>query len=173
MRLCTAGMTSGTIQEQGTFCKMGFTDQRCCHDEIRGLHGRKSGEDIGSFKGDLETPRPRLPFYTTFFRELGSALFRILSHAAMVIMDRFRGRDHTSPASSTMIDQDPEKKPQMLKGGAKEIFRVRIIAMAIIVSMGGVCILQITCNCPRLTFHSSSLDTTLVKSLGSWRCRIS
>ena len=38
-----------------------------------------------------------------------------------------------------MIDQDPEKKPQMLKGGVKEIFRMRIIAMAIIVSMGGVC----------------------------------
>jgi SP family sugar:H+ symporter-like MFS transporter len=43
-----------------------------------------------------------------------------------------------------MIDQDPEKKPQMLEGDAKEIFRVRIIAMAIIVSMGGVRILQIT-----------------------------
>jgi hypothetical protein len=72
-----------------------------------------------------------------------------------------------------MIDQDPEKKPQILKGGTKEIFRVRIIAMAIVVSMGGVCILQIICNCPRLMLRSSSLDTTLVKSLGSWRCRIS
>lgn len=39
-----------------------------------------------------------------------------------------------------MMDQDPEKKPQMLKGGVKEIFRMRIIAMAIIVSMGGVSI---------------------------------
>jgi SP family sugar:H+ symporter-like MFS transporter len=56
----------------------------------------------------------------------------------MAIMDRFRGHNHASPASSTMIDQDPEEKPQMLKGGAKEIFRVRIIAMAVIVSMGGV-----------------------------------
>jgi SP family sugar:H+ symporter-like MFS transporter len=37
-----------------------------------------------------------------------------------------------------MMDKDPEKKPQMLKGGVKEIFRMRIIAMAIIVSMGGV-----------------------------------
>lgn len=46
-------------------------------------------------------------------------------------------RDQHSPASSTM-DHDPEKKPQMLKGGIKEIFRMRIIAMAIIVSMGGV-----------------------------------
>ncbi|EOA92310.1 uncharacterized protein SETTUDRAFT_162736 [Exserohilum turcica Et28A] len=35
------------------------------------------------------------------------------------------------------MDHDPEKKPQMLKGGIKEIFRMRIIAMAIIVSMGG------------------------------------
>lgn len=41
-----------------------------------------------------------------------------------------------------MIDQDPEKKPQMLKGGVKEIFRMRIIAMAIIVSMGGVCVIR-------------------------------
>ncbi|EDU47036.1 high affinity glucose transporter ght1 [Pyrenophora tritici-repentis Pt-1C-BFP] len=55
----------------------------------------------------------------------------------MAITDRFRGHSHASPASSTMIDQDPEKKPQMLKGGVKEIFRMRIIAMAIIVSMGG------------------------------------
>ncbi|CAN9438783.1 unnamed protein product [Alternaria alternata] len=55
----------------------------------------------------------------------------------MAILDRFRGHSHASPASSTMIDQDPEKKPQMLKGGVKEIFRMRIIAMAIIVSMGG------------------------------------
>ncbi|KAI4615534.1 uncharacterized protein J4E87_008992 [Alternaria ethzedia] len=55
----------------------------------------------------------------------------------MAILDRFRGHSHASPASSTMMDQDPEKKPQMLKGGVKEIFRMRIIAMAIIVSMGG------------------------------------
>jgi hypothetical protein len=68
----------------------------------------------------------------------------------MAIMDRFRGHDHASPANSTMIEQDPEKNPQMLKGGAKEIFRVRIIAMAIIVSMGGVCVLQITYNLLRL-----------------------
>ena len=60
----------------------------------------------------------------------------------MAILDRFRGHSHASPASSTMIDQDPEKKPQMLKGGVKEIFRMRIIAMAIIVSMGGVCIIR-------------------------------
>jgi hypothetical protein len=88
-------------------------------------------------------------------------------------MDRFRGHDHASPANSTMIEQDPEKNPQMLKGGAKEIFRVRIIAMAIIVSMGGVCVLQITYNLLRLMLYSSSLDTTQVKSLVSWRCLIS
>jgi hypothetical protein len=33
--------------------------------------------------------------------------------------------------------KDLEKKPQMLSGGAKQIFRPRIIAMACIVSMGG------------------------------------
>ena len=57
----------------------------------------------------------------------------------MAITDRLRGHSHASPASSVMMDKDPEKKPQMLKGGIKEIFRMRIIAMAIIVSMGGVC----------------------------------
>jgi SP family sugar:H+ symporter-like MFS transporter len=34
-------------------------------------------------------------------------------------------------------DKDMEKKPQMLSGGVKEIFRFRIIAMALVVSMGG------------------------------------
>jgi hypothetical protein len=33
--------------------------------------------------------------------------------------------------------RDVEKKPVMLSGGAKQIFRPRIIAMACIVSMGG------------------------------------
>ncbi len=33
--------------------------------------------------------------------------------------------------------RDVEKKPQMLSGGARQIFRPRIIAMACIVSMGG------------------------------------
>lgn len=32
---------------------------------------------------------------------------------------------------------DLEKKPQILQVGTKDIFRVRIIAMAVIVSMGG------------------------------------
>lgn len=54
----------------------------------------------------------------------------------MAIMDRFRAKPAAaSPASSTMAD--PEKKPQMLEVSMKEIFRVRIIAMAVIVSMGG------------------------------------
>lgn len=58
----------------------------------------------------------------------------------MAILDRFRGNNAgSSPASSTMApaDKDIEKKPQMLSGGVKEIFRLRIIAMALIVSMGG------------------------------------
>ncbi|KAF1939779.1 general substrate transporter [Clathrospora elynae] len=53
----------------------------------------------------------------------------------MAILERFRGKSQPSPTSSTMAD--PEKKPQMLQVGMKEIFRPRIIAMAIIVSMGG------------------------------------
>lgn len=54
--------------------------------------------------------------------------------AVMGILDRFKPGGKSSPASSTM---DPEKKPQILEVGAKQIFRPRIIAMAIIVSMGG------------------------------------
>lgn len=54
----------------------------------------------------------------------------------MAILDRLRGRQASpSPASSTLAD--PEKKPQMIEVSMKEIFRVRIIAMAVIVSMGG------------------------------------
>lgn len=50
-------------------------------------------------------------------------------------MDRFkRDKAEASPAS---LLADPEKKPQMLQVGMKDIFRVRIIAMGIIVSMGG------------------------------------
>jgi hypothetical protein len=53
----------------------------------------------------------------------------------MGLLDRFKPhRGVPSPASSTT---DPEKKPQLLEIGAKQIFRPRIIAMAIIVSMGG------------------------------------
>jgi SP family sugar:H+ symporter-like MFS transporter len=53
----------------------------------------------------------------------------------MGIFDRLKlHRGVPSPASSTT---DPEKKPQLLEIGAKQIFRPRIIAMAIIVSMGG------------------------------------
>jgi len=51
----------------------------------------------------------------------------------MAILDRFKPKA-PSPASSTA---DPEKKPQMLDIGMRQIFRPRIIAMAIIVSMGG------------------------------------
>jgi hypothetical protein len=71
-----------------------------------------------------------------------------------------------------MIDQDPEKKPQMLNGSAKEIFRVRIIAMAMIVSMGGV---RMTDGVGFLWLmpNSSSSATTLVKFLVSWRCQTS
>jgi SP family sugar:H+ symporter-like MFS transporter len=54
----------------------------------------------------------------------------------MAILDRFKGRKTgSSPASSTMAD--PEKKPQMLEVSMKKIFAPRIIAMAVIVSMGG------------------------------------
>lgn len=53
----------------------------------------------------------------------------------MGILNHFKPKEGvSSPASSTM---DPEKKPQMLEVSAKQIFRPRIIAMAIIVSMGG------------------------------------
>jgi SP family sugar:H+ symporter-like MFS transporter len=53
----------------------------------------------------------------------------------MAILDRFRARQASrSPSSSTI---DPEKKPQILEIGMRQIFRPRIIAMAIIVSMGG------------------------------------
>jgi len=51
----------------------------------------------------------------------------------MAILDRFKAQSR-SPASSTA---DPEKKPQILEFGMRQIFRPRIIAMAIIVSMGG------------------------------------
>jgi SP family sugar:H+ symporter-like MFS transporter len=51
----------------------------------------------------------------------------------MGLLSRFKP-SMPSPASSTM---DPEKKPQMLDIGMKQIFRPRIIAMAMIVSMGG------------------------------------
>jgi hypothetical protein len=51
----------------------------------------------------------------------------------MAILDRFKAHQR-SPASSTI---DPEKKPVILDVGMKQIFRPRIIAMAIIVSMGG------------------------------------
>jgi SP family sugar:H+ symporter-like MFS transporter len=51
----------------------------------------------------------------------------------MAILDRFKAHQR-SPASSTA---DPEKKPQILEIGMHQIFRPRIIAMAVIVSMGG------------------------------------
>ncbi|KAF2035340.1 general substrate transporter [Setomelanomma holmii] len=51
----------------------------------------------------------------------------------MAIFDRFRAHS-PSPVSSTA---DVEKKPQILEIGMRQIFRPRIIAMAIIVSMGG------------------------------------
>ncbi|OAK96052.1 general substrate transporter [Phaeosphaeriaceae sp. SRC1lsM3a] len=51
----------------------------------------------------------------------------------MAILDRFKAAPR-SPASSTI---DPEKKPMILEIGMRQIFRPRIIAMAIIVSMGG------------------------------------
>jgi SP family sugar:H+ symporter-like MFS transporter len=51
----------------------------------------------------------------------------------MAILDRFKAR----PRSLTSSVTDPEKKPQILEIGMRQIFRPRIIAMAIIVSMGG------------------------------------
>lgn len=44
---------------------------------------------------------------------------------------------HDERRSNDSSMRDVEKKPVMLSGGAKQIFRPRIIAMAIIVSMGG------------------------------------
>jgi SP family sugar:H+ symporter-like MFS transporter len=51
----------------------------------------------------------------------------------MAILDRFKA-SRRSPASSTA---DPEKKSQVMEIGMRQIFRPRIIAMAVIVSMGG------------------------------------
>jgi hypothetical protein len=53
--------------------------------------------------------------------------------STMGLLGRFKP-GMPSPASSTT---DPEKKPQLLEIGMKQIFRPRIIAMAIVVSMGG------------------------------------
>jgi hypothetical protein len=53
--------------------------------------------------------------------------------STMGLLGRFKP-GMPSPASSTT---DPEKKPQILEIGMKQIFRPRVIAMAIIVSMGG------------------------------------
>ncbi|KAJ4308126.1 hexose transporter hxt5 [Neodidymelliopsis sp. IMI 364377] len=52
-----------------------------------------------------------------------------------VLGDRSKMQNERHSGDSSM--RDMEKKPQMLSGGAKQIFRPRIIAMAIIVSMGG------------------------------------
>jgi hypothetical protein len=49
--------------------------------------------------------------------------------------DQTKMQDERHSNESSM--RDVEKKPQMLSGGAKQIFRPRIIAMACIVSMGG------------------------------------
>ena len=49
--------------------------------------------------------------------------------------DKIKMQDERRSNESSM--RDVEKKPQMLSGGAKQIFRPRIIAMACIVSMGG------------------------------------
>jgi hypothetical protein len=49
--------------------------------------------------------------------------------------DKTKLQDERRSNESSM--RDVEKKPQMLSGGAKQIFRPRIIAMACIVSMGG------------------------------------
>jgi SP family sugar:H+ symporter-like MFS transporter len=54
---------------------------------------------------------------------------------AGVLGDRSKMHNERHSGDSSM--RDMEKKPQMLSGGAKQIFRPRIIAMAIIVSMGG------------------------------------
>lgn len=51
------------------------------------------------------------------------------------LSDRMKMKDERHSHDSSM--RDLEKKPQMLSGGAKQIFRPRIIAMACIVSMGG------------------------------------
>lgn len=55
--------------------------------------------------------------------------------SAMENGDRPKMQDERRSNDSSM--RDVEKKPVMLAGGAKDIFRPRIIAMAIIVSMGG------------------------------------
>lgn len=48
-----------------------------------------------------------------------------------------RAKTQRERGSNESSMRDVEKKPVMLSGGAKQIFRPRIIAMAIIVSMGG------------------------------------
>ena len=57
------------------------------------------------------------------------------TEGAGVPSDSTKVQDERHSNVSSM--RDIEKKPQMLSGGAKQIFRPRIIAMGCIVSMGG------------------------------------
>tara|TARA_R110002003_G_scaffold448_16_gene19946 strand:- start:2438 stop:2806 length:369 start_codon:yes stop_codon:yes gene_type:complete len=82
---------------------------------------------------------------------------------AMAIFDRFSAHS-PSPVSSTA---DPEKKPQTLDIGMRQIFRPRIIAMAIIVSMGGFIfgkILHMQCDLRRILKERQ--DMILDRSVG-------
>lgn len=54
-------------------------------------------------------------------------------NAALADRAKMQNERHSNESSM----RDLEKKPQVLSGGAKQIFRPRIIAMACIVSMGG------------------------------------
>jgi SP family sugar:H+ symporter-like MFS transporter len=75
----------------------------------------------------------------------------------MAILDRFKAKAH-SPTSSMA---DPEKKPQIMEIGMRQIFRPRIIAMAIIVSMGGFIFGMILQNpmCQAILTASTGYDT--------------
>jgi hypothetical protein len=88
----------------------------------------------------------------------------------MAILDRFKAKPH-SPASSMA---DPEKKPQILEIGMRQIFRPRIIAMAIIVSMGGF-IFGMTRSTDYMEdcTNQPSQDMTLVRFQDSWKCQTS
>jgi hypothetical protein len=76
----------------------------------------------------VESPRSPASLQLLFF-------VAIMASAMENGADRAKMQDERRSNESSM--RDVEKKPVMLSGGAKQIFRPRIIAMACIVSMGG------------------------------------
>ena len=77
---------------------------------------------------------PRV-FQLHFTSPLLWTIMAAATESAAVLGDRTKMHEKRHSKESSM--RDLEKKPQMLSGGAKQIFRPRIIAMACIVSMGG------------------------------------